>query len=807
VPLSVGPNVIQVVGRDRVGNEATNQITVTRRVLTQAQIRLVSGNNQTGAIGAPVPAPLVIALTDAVGNPAANQTVIFKVAQNDGLVAAGGAPGASVIATTDALGHASAHWTLGHRAGAGGNSVDAYTVGFEGVAIFTASGTQGTAGTIVVDAGSDQVGLIAAPLPKPFIAVVVDAGSNRLGGVPVTFNVLEGGGNFDGQPSVVVTTDSDGRAEATLTLGTQEGNANNFIQANFTGNQSFAASFSASGRAPGNPADTLISGVVLDNSNLPIRGVTVRAVLTNILHSNLGAAQTAPSAVTDLQGQFSIASAPVGLVKLLVDGTTAEGGYPSLEYDMVTVPGQNNTVGSPVYLLALNAANQLCVTPTSGGGTLTIPEAPGFSLTFGPGQVTFPGGTQTGCISVTMVNGDKVPMVPGFGQQPRFIVTIQPSGAVFNPPAAITLPNVDGLGPRQVTEMYSFDHDIGSFVAIGTGVVSDDGLIIRSSPGVGVLKAGWHCGGNPSPTGAAADCPVCQVCTTDHCEPDPGQNGQTLPDDKCKICKDGSPTGIDLNKTGVEVSYKFGPPVPAVEKLNDALDKLKAIGVIASVNLLEIEGKLSTKECCEPESGKGKGNELSGSVTGDFGGFSVKGKIWPPGPIPSFKVTIDAFGLASVEAKAEFVGGVFLGLTGKVTGEIGYMKKDCSKDPADQAGCVFGKLELNLTPSISAEIGGSASITFDCIFCDKTTIAVAASFIAGDLSWPISVAGVQYNAESCSSGLTGGFFNFGDGKFKVQVKFSGSYKTDDLGSRKIEYTFTFVECTINGSGVSCTLGF
>ena len=63
----------------------------------------------------------------------------------------------------------------------------------------------------------------------------------------------------------------------------------------------------------------------------------------------------------------------------------------------------------------------------------------GFSLSFGPGQVTFPGGSQTGCISVTVVNGDKVPMVPGFGQQPRFIVTIQPAGAHFNPPAAITL--------------------------------------------------------------------------------------------------------------------------------------------------------------------------------------------------------------------------------------------------------------------------------------------------------------------------------------------------------------------------------
>src|SRR5678815_5690746 len=95
-------------------------------------------------------------------------------------------------------------------------------------------------------------------------------------------------------------------------------------------------------------------------------------------------------------------------------------------------------------------------------------------------------------------------MVPGFGQQPRFIVTIQPSGAVFSIPAAITLPNVDGLAPRAVTEMYSFDHDIGSFVAIGTGVVSDDGQLIRSSPGVGVLKAGWHCGGDPNTPGASA---------------------------------------------------------------------------------------------------------------------------------------------------------------------------------------------------------------------------------------------------------------------------------------------------------------
>src|SRR5207244_9389914 len=139
----------------------------------------------------------------------------------------------------------------------------------------------------VVDTGNDQIGPIGQALPKPFIAVVVDAGNNRLGGVPVTFTVQQGGGTFNGQPTYTVDSDSDGRVAATLTLGLQEGNANNLVEANFTAKTAFAAAFTASGRAPGNPDNTTISGVVLDNSNAPIPGVTVRAVLTNVVRSNL----------------------------------------------------------------------------------------------------------------------------------------------------------------------------------------------------------------------------------------------------------------------------------------------------------------------------------------------------------------------------------------------------------------------------------------------------------------------------------------------------------------------------------------
>lgn len=71
------------------------------------------------------------------------------------------------------------------------------------------------------------------------------------------------------------------------------------------------------------------------------------------------------------------------------------------------------------------------------------------------------------------------------------------------------MPNTDGMLPGQITEMYSFDHDLGSFVAIGTGTVSEDGLTIRSDPGCGIVKGGGHCGGDPGANGYVAGCLRC----------------------------------------------------------------------------------------------------------------------------------------------------------------------------------------------------------------------------------------------------------------------------------------------------------
>ena len=52
-----------------------------------------------------------------------------------------------------------------------------------------------------------------------------------------------------------------------------------------------------------------------------------------------------------------------------MDGSTAAvigKTYPTLDYDLVTVAGQNNTVGLPIYLPALSN-NSLCVTQATRG--------------------------------------------------------------------------------------------------------------------------------------------------------------------------------------------------------------------------------------------------------------------------------------------------------------------------------------------------------------------------------------------------------------------------------------------------------
>lgn len=543
VNLYPGINTLNAIATDHAGNVGSSSVSINYQANNNvARIQSISGDLQSAVIGNQLPMPITVGLVDANNQPVANQAVVFRIKQNNGALSA--SAGAisdqeSLVIQTDASGIAQAYWTLGSRAGAGNQMLEATATGFNGKVTFCATGLTSSAFKVNVDSGNMQSGVPNYPLAAPFVVAVTDGGHNRVAGVPVTFTVKEGGGHFNGQESLTINSDSDGRAAAVLVLGMAEGRDNNLVEVSFANNPTSTAVFSASALVATDPAQTKVSGVVLDNSNNPISGVTLSIEGTDL------------TAVSDQNGQFELMPAPVGHVHLIADGSTAQplGTWVKLAFELRTIAGRNNTIGMPIFLVQMDLEHAIPISPTQGG-VVTLPQMPGFALEVAPNSVTFPDGTKTGMVSATIVHPDKGPMPPNFGQQPRLLFSIGPAGAVFNPPARLTLPNIDGLTPGEVTDLYSFDHDQGTFVSIGTGTVSADGQVVKSDPGVGILKGAWHCGGNPATTGSAGTCPFCYECKRGACEVDSGKNGSHPPEQPCHECDDGNIVQSDFDNEG-----------------------------------------------------------------------------------------------------------------------------------------------------------------------------------------------------------------------------------------------------------------
>lgn len=505
VPLVPGLNVIDVTATDRAGNSGMTAVRIRYDDSAVKKIELGGGNNQSAFAGQPLADVLVARLVDENSQPVAGAPMIFRVTQNDGQFADGTR---LTLVPTDGLGEASVMFSVGSRSGDGCNRVEATSVGFSGRAIFVATTLPGPAAKINVSSGFTQRGMVNSVLPEPLGAIVTDEGGNPIVNLPVTYHVSAGGGRIaeNGSDTYVVNTDLNGRTAATLILGPLEGIENNSVEATPEGLTALPAVFKASAFAPGNPLDTTFSGVVLDHVGEPLQGVT--AQIQNDL--------TGTRVLTNEQGQFLLVAVPVGHVRLIIDGSTANrpGKWPVLEYDVVMIPGRENTVGAPIHLLPI-AENA----PLAGGDDpveLTLPNVPGFKMTILPHSTSFAcqhsacafedcvsGRCPTGTVTVTQVHSDKIPMTPADGLQPTLILTIQPPDVRFDPPAPICYPNSDGLRPGEMTGMYSFDHDLGRFVSIGSGTVSEDGSIICSDPGFGIIKGGWHCAGPSRPQGGA----------------------------------------------------------------------------------------------------------------------------------------------------------------------------------------------------------------------------------------------------------------------------------------------------------------
>jgi hypothetical protein len=92
-------------------------------------------------------------------------------------------------------------------------------------------GGDSTPAQLVKVSGDNQGGAVGETLPAPFVVQVLDSNGEPVSGVQVRFDVLSGGGNLSGSSYKLVSTDSSGRAQVTLTLGSSPGNQNNSVRA------------------------------------------------------------------------------------------------------------------------------------------------------------------------------------------------------------------------------------------------------------------------------------------------------------------------------------------------------------------------------------------------------------------------------------------------------------------------------------------------------------------------------------------------------------------------------------------------
>ncbi len=341
---------------------------------------------------------------------------------------------------------------------------------------------------INIASGNTQRTLSATELPRPLIAIVTDRTGAPVANVPVTFVALTPGGLFvGGSETAAATTDQHGYARVRFVAGADLGPQ--IVRANFSGNVSTPAEFTAEVLDASPLGRTSVSGVVLDQNLRALPNVLVR----------VGGQQTRSGA----DGRFRIMDVPAGPHQVMElvgrDQVALPGRWPNISYDMDVLPGVDNDLGRPLFLPKVNDGVAMPLSPDSVVTQDVVYELPvvgsetPIRVTAKAGtHVTFPPDATDKRLSVTRIATNRVPMVLEDGRATNLYISVQPSGALFEPPLEISFPNVDAQPANSEVLLMSFDHDAGRYVKVGTGHVSADGKSVTSDAGSGVRVGSWH---------------------------------------------------------------------------------------------------------------------------------------------------------------------------------------------------------------------------------------------------------------------------------------------------------------------------
>jgi hypothetical protein len=310
----IGQYVVTATSAGLNGSPIT--FTANATVGIARNLAVLSGNNQTGTVGAVLAQPFVTAITDSGGNAVPGINVQFAIVDTPG-----GATGQQLTvinAISDSLGQASTLLTFGIRPGF--YRITATSAGLSGSPVtFAALANVGPAFTMAMSSGSGQSGLTNDFLPQPFVVLVTDTFGNPVAGRTIRYAVVSkpAGAVNDSLTSQLAVSDSSGLAETYLRLGDKAGVYT--VTASDSNLQGSPVSFTASAisRAAArlievsgnNQEDTVNTSVqnpftvrVTDISGNPVAGTMVHFRITGFPDSSTGQRLSVDSTISDSTG-------------------------------------------------------------------------------------------------------------------------------------------------------------------------------------------------------------------------------------------------------------------------------------------------------------------------------------------------------------------------------------------------------------------------------------------------------------------------------------------------------------------------
>lgn len=244
-----------------------------------------TGGDQSGVVGKELAQALRVRVTNSHGKPVAAQLVTFHVTSGGGSTFSG-------ANLTNRDGIAQERWTLGTNTGEPqrleARAVDNRSGDALVFATFSATPLPDVPASLQIDSGDHQTTVVGSVLADPCVVAVSDQYGNDVPAVPVEWTVETGGGLASPATS---TTDGDGRAAVSWTLGEAEGEqqlraAADGLDVSFhatalarpaTGTPASIAKLGGDGQiaAPGTAVATAPTVVVLDSLGAPVVGAEV----------------------------------------------------------------------------------------------------------------------------------------------------------------------------------------------------------------------------------------------------------------------------------------------------------------------------------------------------------------------------------------------------------------------------------------------------------------------------------------------------------------------------------------------------